>query len=899
MAENLIDVIGIREEYCTNCHQCIAVCPVKICSDGSGDVVKFNNNLCIGCGRCVEACIKSHGGASHKSARFIIDDANQFSQNIGKKEIYCLIAPSAQCNFNLKKLITALKLLGANGVYDVSLGAEISIAAYHQAIESGKAKIPVIAQPCPAIVKYIELEHPRLIEHLAPVGSPMHCLAVFLKSLHPNAEFAFISPCLAKSREIQENNIVKYNVTFQSLADILHKEQINLTTLADGDFDHSISAGIATKYSSPGGLKESYLYHYPETPASSITRVEGPIVFEQYLPDLERAILKGKPNLPLMVDILSCEKGCNMGVGCINNKRSIDEIEFAVASRSELSISDKEENHRLNQFLENLVENNDFEYRNYKNRYEQTRLKIPTEEELQKIYFDMHKLEEKDFRNCAACGYNSCYYMAVAVFNGLNKAQNCHLYKEKELRLEQQALLNLHNELSNVFETMSDGVIVLDKNAQVTQSNPTARQIIGYQNGELIGVSIVDLFSGHAPKTFNLLQTGQPYEDVEILLDGRRGQVHATASGKPIYDENKQVNGATIILRPIAQVQQVINKFSGAQASFSFDSIVGKSKLLKKSISLAEMASQNNSNVLIQAESGTGKEVFAQAIHNASSRSNGPFIAINCAALPRELIGSELFGYTEGAFTGAKRGGRLGKFELANKGTLLLDEIGDMPLEQQAILLRAIQEKAITRVGGDTLINVDVRIIAATNQNLLKLVEEGRFRADLYYRLNVVQINIPPLRERLEDIELLFDFFIKAMSPKLDRHITEIQPAVIKSLQAYDWPGNVRELQNIVERILLVCEDGAITTAHLPQEIARVAIGHNTENLSFFNYSPPISTPLLTNRHERKLAALEQEKETIIQALNINAGNVSKTAAALGISRNTLYRKMKNYEIEN
>ncbi|HPT69513.1 MAG TPA: sigma 54-interacting transcriptional regulator [Syntrophomonas sp.] len=899
MTNKIVDVIGIREEFCTNCHQCIAVCPVKICSDGSGDVVKFNNNLCIGCGRCVEACVKSHGGSNEKSARYIIDDADQFCNNIGKKEIYCLVAPSAQSNFDLKKLISALKLLGAKGVYDVSLGAEIAIASYHDAIATGKAKLPMIANPCPAVVKYIELEHPGLIEYLAPVGSPMHCLAVYLKSLHPQAELAFISPCLAKRREIRENDLVEYNVTFQALNDIFNKRKINLASLPDGQFDSPINAGIATKFSSPGGLKESYLFHYPETPSSSITRVEGPIVFDQYLPDLEKAIMEGKPNLPILIDVLSCEKGCNMGAGCINHKKSIDEIEYSVARRSEVCTSDNDKNQELDLFLSDLMKNNDFAYHNYENRYEQTRLKIPSEEELSKIYHDMHKNEEKDFRNCAACGYNSCYFMAVAVFNGLNKAQNCHLYKEKEILQEQQAIINLHNELSNVFETMSDGVIILDENARVTQSNPMARQIIGTPGEKLKGLHIVDLFSGQAPKTLNLLETGQPYEDVEILLEGRRGQVHATASAKANYDVNKQVVGATIILRPIAQVQQVINKFSGAQASFTFDSIIGDNKQLKKSITLASMASQNMSNVLIQAESGTGKEVFAQAIHNASSRCNGPFVAINCAALPRELIGSELFGYTEGAFTGAKRGGRLGKFELANKGTLLLDEIGDMPLEQQAILLRAIQEKAITRVGGDTLINVDVRIIAATNQNLLKLVEEGRFRADLYYRLNVVQINIPPLRERIEDIELLFNYFIEIMSPKLDKQITEVQPAVIRCLQAYEWPGNVRELQNIVERILLVCEDGSIDIAHLPPEIVNAAIGHNTERWEINSYSVPDTAPAMNDRRSRKLAALEQEKEMIVQALNMNAGNVTKASDALGISRNTFYRKMKSFNIEN
>jgi len=897
--DKIVDVIGIREEFCTNCHQCIAVCPVKICSDGSGEVVKFNNNLCIGCGRCVEACVKSHGGLSEKSARFIIDDAYQFSQDLGQKDIYCLVAPSAQSNFALKKLITALKELGAKGVYDVSLGAEIAIAAYHDVIESGQAKLPMIAQPCPAVVKYIELEHPHLIEYLAPVGSPMHCLAVYVKSLHPNAELAFISPCLAKRREIQENQLVSYNVTFQSLNDLFHKEDIDLASLADGNFDSPINAGIATKFSTPGGLKESYLFHYPETPASSITRVEGPIVFEQYLTNLEKAILAGRPNLPLMVDVLSCEKGCNMGAGCINKKSSIDEIEYAVASRSELSTKDEDKNQELETFLGQLMNEHNFAYHNYQDRYVQTRLKIPNEDELQKIYFDMHKVEEKDFRNCAACGYNSCYFMAVAVFNGLNKAQNCHLYKEKELRQEQQAIWNLHNELTNVFDSMSDGVLVLDQEARVSQLNPAAIQIVGYSDEKLIGVHIVDLFCGKAPKTLNLLETGQAYDDVEILLDGMRGQVHATASAKPTYDEKNQVNGATIILRPIAQVQHLVNKFSGAQASFTFDSIIGENKQLKYSIKIARMASQNMSNVLLQADSGTGKEVFAQAIHNASLRNNGPFVAINCAALPRELIGSELFGYSEGAFTGAKRGGRLGKFELASKGTLMLDEIGDMPLEQQAILLRAIQEKAIMRVGGDTLIHVDVRIIAATNQNLLKLVEQGRFRADLYYRLNVVQISIPPLRERSEDIELLFKYFIETMSPKFNRHITEIQSAVIKCLQTYEWPGNIRELQNVVERILLVSEDGLISIEHLPREIVNAAIGHKTDSWENKSNSLPSGSPALTDRRTRKLAALEQEKEMIIQTLDMNAGNISKASAELGISRNTLYRKMKNYKIIN
>ncbi len=895
--DDLIEIIGINQQNCTNCHQCIAVCPVKICSDGSGDAVKFNNNLCIGCGRCIEACLKSHGGVVEKSARFAIDDAFQFVTDLSQKEIVALIAPSAQGNFNLKKLISALKELGIKHVYDVSLGAEITVALYHQAIEKGGVKIPLIATPCPAIVRYIQLNHPALIGHLAPFGSPVHNLAVYVKSLHPQAELVFFSPCLEKRREIQDYKVIKYNVIYPSLQEILEEKNINLELLPDGEFDNNVLAGIATNFSTSGGLKESYLFHYPDTPASSITRVEGSIVFDSYLRDLEKSITRRSAHLPLLVDILSCENGCNMGVGCIN--KSIGEIEHAVASRSEQSISDKASNEQLDLFLADVITKHNFDHHKYSDLSYLNQLKIPDNDELQNIYIDMHKVEEKDFRNCAACGYNSCYHMAVAIYNGLNKVQNCHLYQEKELRKEQQAIRNMHMELTDVFDTMSDGVIVLDKEGRVSQFNPAAQKIIGYTDEALIGVHVVDLFSGKAPKTLILLETGESFNDREILLDGLRGKIHAMASGTPRFDENNQVTGATVILRPIAHVQELVNTFSGAQASFTFDSIIGEDRQLKRSIKLAMKAGVNNSTVLLQAASGTGKEVFAQAIHNGSLRRNGPFVAINCAALPRELVGSELFGYVEGAFTGARRGGRPGKFELASKGTLFLDEIGDMPLEQQAMLLRAIQEKAILRVGGDSLINVDVRIIAASNQDLLDLVEQGRFRADLYYRLNVVQISIPALKERRKDIKLLFNHFIKEMSPRFGREVTEVEPAVIKCLEVYDWPGNIRELQNVVERILLVAEDGRITIDCLPPEVLNEAVGHSRDRREWIPNSSRIIPGAMADRSTRRLYAIEQEKERIIRALDLHGGNVSRASIELGVSRNTLYRKMKNYDITN
>ncbi|MEN6325906.1 MAG: [Fe-Fe] hydrogenase large subunit C-terminal domain-containing protein, partial [Syntrophomonas sp.] len=411
-------------------------------------VVKFNNHLCIGCGRCIEACIKSHRGvAEEKIARFPIDDTESFLRDLETNEIIALVAPSAQSNFDLKKLITALKVLGVKEVYDVSLGAEITVACYHEAIVTGKAKLPIISQPCPAVVKYIEFYHPWLIEHLAPSGSPVHNLAVYVRSLHPDAKLAFISPCLAKRREFQDSGIIQYNVIYQSVERIFTERDINFSLLENSEFSNAVPAGIATNFCLPGGLKEAYLYRYPETPASSITKIEGPIVYAKYLKDLEKAIKKGTPDLPLMVDILSCEKGCNMGAGCINQNKSLDEIDQTVVQRSEQAVKEETNNSQLLDFLTDIIQRLDFSYPYYQNLSWHNDIKTPSKSDLTQIYRDMHKFEEKDFRNCAACGYNSCYYMAIAIFNGLNKAENCHLYQEKELLREHGVLNNMVDEL--------------------------------------------------------------------------------------------------------------------------------------------------------------------------------------------------------------------------------------------------------------------------------------------------------------------------------------------------------------------------------------------------------------------------------------------------------------------
>ena len=474
-------------------------------------------------------------------------------------------------------------------------------------------------------------------------------------------------------------------------------------------------------------------------------------------------------------------------------------------------------------------------------------------------------------------------------------AQAIEMQLEKDEQYRQQTVL--HSQLNGLFEAMTEGVVILDKNGYVQQVNPAARGIL-HCTGEIIGSNAVEVMHDHEEEIKNLLDQGQECE-FEFILDGKPGSSHATGMGKPIIDSEKQVVGATIVLRPMAQVRQLVARMSGAEARFSFDSIIGQEPSLKNAIKLAKIASRTSSNVLMQGESGTGKEVFAQAIHNGSSRRNGPFVAVNCAALPRELVGSELFGYDEGAFTGAKRGGRPGKFELANGGTLLLDEIGDMPLEQQGSLLRAIQEKAIVRVGGDKIIRVNVRIIAATNQDLLGLVEQGQFRRDLYYRLNVMQVTVPPLRERRGDIPLLFRHFLDDMCKKLGKVINEVDDDVLMCLSAYDWPGNVRELQNIVERTSLVVEDGHVTLNHLPQELTSLNPEHGSDGWEWGSRSVIAVAHDKITRENRKRAMEAKEIEKIIQTLDASGGNISKAATTLGVSRNTLYRKLKKYNIQN
>jgi sigma-54 dependent transcriptional regulator, acetoin dehydrogenase operon transcriptional activator AcoR len=457
------------------------------------------------------------------------------------------------------------------------------------------------------------------------------------------------------------------------------------------------------------------------------------------------------------------------------------------------------------------------------------------------------------------------------------------------IRKKNHQLAVANKKLSSFFNMVSDGVLILDREGRITELNPAAQQIFARSRNELTGRKLHQLLTRDETNRRAALDQGISQSETEVLLESANGPCQCLASAEPIVNEQEEVTGSFITLRPVKAVQHMVHRYSGYTASLQFCNIIGQSREMQEAVDLAKLSAQSSSNVLLQGESGTGKEIFAQAIHNRSCRQGAPFIPLNCGAIPRELVGSELFGYEDGAFTGARKGGKPGKFELAAGGTLFLDEIGDMPLEQQAVLLRVIQERRMTRIGGLKVIPVDVRLICATHKNLLEKVRKGTFRQDLYYRLNVMSITIPPLRERIEDIPLLFQHFLDALCRDRGQQVTVGQD-LMHFLYAYPWPGNVRELQNVVERATNLAVNGVITVHQLPAEIVD---RHGRSDMA--NEHPP---PLI-ERQKRGRQRQEREKQQIVHLLNLHDGNITEVAKKLGISRKTVYNRMHRYAIAN
>jgi len=469
--------------------------------------------------------------------------------------------------------------------------------------------------------------------------------------------------------------------------------------------------------------------------------------------------------------------------------------------------------------------------------------------------------------------------------------------KTKDLNRKNQELQILNQKLNNVVRHVSEGVIIVDPSHNIEILNPLDGNAFGESSSELQNILKNYIVSNKSLLIKRLFNKKESFQEEEILLTTPGGPLSVLASGTPILNEKGSVEIAVIVLRPIEEVHRLVNRFSGARARFRFGDIITKNPGMLDLINRAKFAASSMSSVLIEGESGTGKELFAQAIHNESPRSKGAFLAVNCGAIPRELIGSELFGYDEGAFTGAKKRGNPGKFELASGGTLFLDEIGSMSLDHQATLLRAIQEKTITRIGGQREIPVDIRIICATNKDLIDEVRNNNFRRDLYYRLNVFNIRIPALRERSDDIELLFRHFLKMEAQRLKKSVKRIEARLLERLIGYSWPGNIRELQNVVERITNTLEGDFLKIDHLPSEICGMVPTLDLPAAFYEKTQQRSDVSIKDARDWSRLQAISRKKNKIIELLNKHNGNISGVAKELGVSRTTVYKKIHDDDL--
>ena len=456
-------------------------------------------------------------------------------------------------------------------------------------------------------------------------------------------------------------------------------------------------------------------------------------------------------------------------------------------------------------------------------------------------------------------------------------------YEKRKEQYEEQIVI-MNNQLNTTLETISEGIIVTDLNEEITQINKQAIEMIKAKKDEqIVGRKISNIFNcGNYFK--DIMSSKKKIDDKEMMFNMPKGLLNCIISVTPFEGaQDDTTNGLVITLKEIQSVRRLINRMTGSQARFVFESIIGRSEKIIEAIKLAKIAANSFSNVLLFGDSGTGKEMFAQAIHNQSERCDGPFIAINCGALPRGLIESELFGYEGGAFTGSRKEGHPGKFELANDGTIFLDEIGDMPLEVQVSLLRVLQNKEVLRVGGNKATRIDVRIIAATNKNLDLAIKNHTFREDLYYRLNVFSIKVPALRERVEDIELLTEHFINKYNQYLRKGIKGCSEEVRQALLNYRWPGNIRELENVIERAINIATESYILIDDLPSHMANYDLG-------LINTADSIIEPVDIKTLELK---------TIMRIMERNQGNIRKSAMELGIGRSTLYRKLREAGLDS
>jgi sigma-54 dependent transcriptional regulator, acetoin dehydrogenase operon transcriptional activator AcoR len=444
--------------------------------------------------------------------------------------------------------------------------------------------------------------------------------------------------------------------------------------------------------------------------------------------------------------------------------------------------------------------------------------------------------------------------------------------------IQKQFSINEHRKWAGAaFNSIEDGILVIDDEFTVKDFNIKICEILKISEKEIHKIDIKALLKDIIKDMYSFSNNNKiNYREISLYIDKKR--VECNVSVTPVKRENKYI-GYVIFAKKVDSFRNVVNKIAGFYSKYSFDDILTNNPKMLSVVQEAKRIAANDCTVLITGESGTGKELFAHSIHAASNRCNGPFVAINCAALPQDLVESELFGYEKGAFTGASKEGCPGKFELANKGTIFLDEIGELPLGIQSKLLRVLDNHTITRIGGKYEKPLDVRVIAATNRILYNEIQTNNFRGDLYFRINVFNIKLVPLRERPEDVELCADIFLKRLNEKNPEGKKCFDKKFIDSIKKYNWPGNVRELENIIQRAYYLSKNDMISNLSIPEYV-------------FENISDTAA------QDSRIVSPEEVEKGNIIRMIVECNGNVIEAGKKINLSKSTIYRKIKKYNID-
>lgn len=464
----------------------------------------------------------------------------------------------------------------------------------------------------------------------------------------------------------------------------------------------------------------------------------------------------------------------------------------------------------------------------------------------------------------------------VFVFRDTNEM----LSLSQELETKTNELIDQKNKLDAIFNSNIEGTFTIDSDWNVTSFNNSAEKITGYKKTEAIGKKCWDIFGSslcqngcHMEQTLN---NGKAMIGNELEIIHKSGKKIPIRVNSSILLNNKNENIGAV--ETFIDISEIKNLSSHLNEFYKYENIIGGNKEIRSIYNLLESVSQTDSSVLITGESGTGKELAARAIHLNSPRKKNPFVAVNCSAFVESLIESELFGHEKGSFTGAVKS-KIGRFELAQGGTIFLDEIGDLSVSVQTKLLRVLETREFERVGGNKPIKMDVRIIAATNKILSDEISEGRFRADLFYRINVVNIHLPPLRERMDDFPLLINHFISKFNKKFGKNIKQFSSSAYDILLEQEWEGNIRELENVIEHCFVICSSEIIQLECLPK---RLREGEHNK---------------LTHNTNSPLGFKDAERQLLISVLKKNNGNRSQTAKELNIDPSTLWRKMKKFEI--